>query len=141
MAIEVNHTYLLWFVAVACCCGLTVLQVLTTPLDDFIPRQPRVDNSTFANVDELFTFHFHMDVGVSFDTKSLFGSVTHDMMTVSMTDKVVLDIWDMDIISVEYMPANSAQAFRDGQNPEPLTQLAFRTYTDLNPTIGHQLAI
>ena len=39
------------------------------------------------------------------------------------------------------MPANSAQAFRDGQQPQPLAQLAFRTYTDLNPVIGHQLAI
>ena len=127
--------FLLYFVTIACCCGLTIWQVMTTPLDSFIPKQPKVDNSTFANVDELFTFHFHMDLAVDFDSKSLGGSITHDFMTVAVTDKVVLDIWDMDISSVEYMPANSAQALRDGQDVKSLTKLAFKTL-ELNPVIG-----
>jgi len=93
---------------VASCCGITFWQVTTSPLDSFIPKQPRVDNSTFANVDELFTFHFHLDIAVDFEGKTLSGSVTHDLFTVSPTDKLVLDIWDMDIQSVDFMPANSA---------------------------------
>jgi len=122
-------------VTVACCCGLTIWQVMTSPLDSFIPRQPSVDNSTFANVDELFTFHYHMDVAVDFDSRSLAGSITHDFMTVAPTDKVVLDIWDMEIQSVEMMPANAAQALRDGQDVKPLSTLAFKTL-ELNPVIG-----
>ena len=61
-------------------------------------------------------------------------------MTVAMTDKVVLDIWDMDIDSVEAMPANAAQALRDGQDVQPLASLDFKTY-ELNPIIGQTLAV
>ena len=79
-----------------------------------------------------------MDVSVDFDQKIIGGSVTHDFMTASMTDKVVLDIWDMKIESVEYMPGNSAQAMREGQSVQPLSQLEFKTY-QLNPLIGETL--
>ena len=129
------HMLLLYVVTVACCCGVTIYNFISSPLDDFIPVQPSVDNSTFANVEELFTFHFHMDVAVDFDNKAIGGSVTHDLMTVTPTDKVVLDIWDMDITSVEYLPANAAQAARDGQTQEALSTLQFKTHV-LNPTIG-----
>lgn len=81
-----------------------------------------------------------MDIAVDFDTKSLSGSVTHDFMTVAMTDKVVLDIWDMDIQSVEMMPANAAQALRDGQEVQAIASLEFKTY-ELNPVIGQTLVI
>ena len=127
--------FLLYIVTIACCCGLTVWQVMTSPLDEFVPKQPAVDNSTFANVDELFTFHFHLDVAVDFDSKSIYGSVTHDFMTVVATDKVVLDIWDMDIDSVELMQPNAAQHLRDDQETQPISKLDFKTY-ELNPVIG-----
>ena len=57
-----------------------------------------------------------------------------------MTDKVVFDIWDMQIFSVDYMPANSAQAMREGQQPESIASLDFKTY-DLNPALGQQLVV
>ena len=105
---------MLYIITVFACTGLTIWQVYTTPLSDFIPKQPSIDNSTFANVDELFTYHFHLDVDVDFETKTVGGSVIHDLYVVSPTDKVVLDIWDMDISSIEYMSAGAAQASRDG---------------------------
>ena len=45
------HMLLLYVVTVACCCGVTMYQFMANPLDDYIPKQPSVDNSTFANVD------------------------------------------------------------------------------------------
>jgi len=49
-----------------------------------------------------------LDLTVDFEGRTLGGSITHDLFTVSPTDKVVLDIWDMDIQSVDFMPVNSA---------------------------------
>ena len=86
-------------------------------------------------MDELFTFHFHLDVAVDFDGKTIGGSITHDFMTVAMTDKVVLDIWDMEIDSVELMEPNAAQKLRDGEATKPVAKLDFKTH-ELNPVIG-----
>ena len=102
------HKVLVYFLTVFCCCGVTVYQYMTNPLDSFIPRQPAIDNSTFANVDEAYSYHFHMDVAVDFDTKTIAGSVVHDIVQVSPADKLVFDIWDLEIESVELLAPNSA---------------------------------
>jgi hypothetical protein len=41
--------------------------------------QANVDNSTYANADQIHTTHFHVDWEVNFDNKQLVGSVTHDL--------------------------------------------------------------
>jgi hypothetical protein len=41
--------------------------------------QLNVDNSTYANADQIHTTHFHVDWDVNFDAKILQGSVTHDL--------------------------------------------------------------
>lgn len=81
-----------------------------------------------------------MDVAVEFDDKSISGSIIHDMNTIALTDKVVFDIWDMDIESVEYMPGNSAQAARDGATPKSLGKLDWKVY-EINPVIGQTLVV
>jgi len=141
-AVPATQKLLVYTLLVAGCClgGLQIWTVFTNPLSDFVPKQPAIDNSTFANIDEIFTFHFHMDVEVDFDGKSIGGSIIHDMNTVALTDKVVLDIWDMDIESVEYMRGNSAQWAREGNDPESLGKLDFKVY-EINPVIGQTLAI
>lgn len=75
-------------------------------------------------------------MAVDFDEKILGGSITHDFYTQAPTDKVVLDIWDMDIESVDYLPANAAQAMRDGVFvPTEGFPCDFKTM-EINPVIG-----
>ena len=102
------QAWLIYLVTVTFCGGIGILQYFSSPLDSFVPKQPAIDNSTFANIDEIFTYHFHLDVAVNFDDKSVSGSITHDMSALNPTDKVVFDIWSMDITAVEYMPTGSA---------------------------------
>ena len=130
------HKMLVYFLTVISCCGVAVYQIMSSPLESFVPRQPAIDNSTFANVDEAYTYHFHMDVGVDFDSKSIYGSVIHDMVQVSPTDKLVFDVWDLEIHSVELLAPNSAQNMRDGKQIHPaIAKLDWKIY-NLNPVIG-----
>ena len=135
------HKVLIYFLTVMCCCGVTVYQYMTSPLDSFVPRQPAIDNSTFANVDEAYSYHFHMDVSVDFDTKTISGSVIHDISHVSPSDKLIFDIWDLEIERVELLQPRSGEDMRDGKNVYvEVPKLEWKTY-DLNPTIGQSLAI
>ena len=75
-----------------------------------------------------------------FEAKSLYGFQTIDMMAVSFTDKVVLDIWDMDIYKVEVCPPGSADAARQDIEVTGCQSIGFKVL-ELNPVIGQTLAI
>ena len=81
----------------------------TDPLADYVPTPPQVDNATFGNVDEIATYGMFLNVTVDFDTRTIYGSNTLDLVVKEPTDKLVLDIWDMDIDSVEVVAPQSAQ--------------------------------
>ena len=133
--------HLMYIFTTFCCCGFMYYQVFTSPLDDYTPVHPRVDNATFGNVDEIATYNFFMDVTVDFDTTSIYGSNTLDMQVMALTDKVVLDIWDMDISAVELVASQSGLRATDPVNPQPvgsigrIIPLQFKVVT-LNEIIG-----
>merc|ERR1719464_2646067 len=84
-----------------------------------------------------------MNVTVDFDETSIYGSNTLDMQVQAMTDKVVLDVWDMDIHSVELVEAQAGIHAADEVNPVPVKgvqPLDFKVVT-LNEVIGQTLAI
>ena len=63
--------------------------------------QINVDNSTYANADQIHTTHYHVDWTVNFDTSQLIGSVTHDLKVLQDTNYVVFDTWNINIDSAE----------------------------------------
>jgi leukotriene-A4 hydrolase len=131
---------LVYTFTVITCCGIFFYQYLGSTLNEFIPTQPHVDNSTFANVDEIRTYHFHLDVNVDFDTKTLSGSNTLDLQALTLTDKLVLDAWKLDISSVELVNWNSATNAANGIDIESVEQLDFKV-EELNPKNGETLTI
>ena len=119
---------MVYFITAISCCGVaTFYQVYTSPLDSFIPRQPLIDNSTFANVDEVQTVHFNLSAAVNFDDQSISGNITHTMQVVSFTDKVIFDIWGQSINSVHMCYVEEPHLICD--------ELQFKIF-DQNPVIG-----
>lgn len=110
------------------------------PLNKFVPVPPKIDNSTFANVEDVRTQHFHLDVEIHFDESKLKGSNTFDFSCVGHTDKVVLDTWDIKVSAVHQVRKGAAIAALNGAHAVAEASLAFRTL-NLNPANGQQLVI
>ena len=82
-----------------------------------------------------------LNVTVDFDTRTIYGSNTLDLKTVQPTDKLVLDIWDMDIYKVELVkPASAHWATEQQKDVVPLSELHFKVVT-INEVIGQTLVI
>jgi hypothetical protein len=77
--------------------------VLGTALAAWQPGyyQTHVDNSTYANADEVHTTHFHLDWLVDFNHEHVAGAVTHDLEVLEDTDHIVFDNWLIEILACE----------------------------------------
>jgi hypothetical protein len=80
--------------------------------------QTNVDNSTYANADEIHTTHFHVDWLVDFNHEHVVGAVTHDLEVLKDTDHVVFDNWLIEILQCESVPQGSAQEMRKAGTTE-----------------------
>jgi leukotriene-A4 hydrolase len=81
---------------------------------DYVPQHPACDNSTYGNVEELATSHYHIDWNIDFDNSIIKGSVVHDL--VAMIDNVAylqLDIWNIDVTGVFKVDTNAATLLAD----------------------------
>ena len=73
------------------------------------PYRNLVDNSTWANIQDIIVTHYHMDLLVNFTTNELQGSVIHDFtVTGAQVQYIQLDIWDVFIERIEMVPPGSA---------------------------------
>ena len=54
-------------------------------LDDYVPHHPLADNSTYGNIDQIYTTHFHLSWDVNFRVKKIQGTITHDLTVVAET--------------------------------------------------------
>ena len=68
--------------------------------DGNLKMPPLVDNSTYANVDEIHTTHLHIELLADFNERTLSGYVLHTMKVVKPTLYAQFDIWDLNITSV-----------------------------------------
>ena len=67
-------------------------------LDSYIPRHPLADNSTYGNIEEIHTTHFHLDWDIDFEKSKIKGTITHDLNIVSNSTRVLqIDAWDIDV--------------------------------------------
>ena len=58
---------------------------MITDINTYVPTHPKVDNSTYGNLDYIKTTHYHVDWGVNWVNRSLNGSIIHDMIVVDDT--------------------------------------------------------
>jgi leukotriene-A4 hydrolase len=103
-------------------------------LDSYVPHHPRVDNSTFGNIDEIHTTHYFVDWTVGWDNRTLSGFIVHDMMVVKPTKYIQLDAWALNITDVQQAQAGAAMdaTLMAGMIPEhPEAELE---YTIKSPT-------
>jgi len=69
-------------------------------LDSFQPYPSLLDNSTYANVDDIKQEHLHLDFDIDFETQTYQGSITLDMHADNGVNFVTLDTWYLDISRV-----------------------------------------
>jgi hypothetical protein len=55
--------------------------------------QLNVDNSTYANADQIHTTHYQVDWLVNFEDKTITGAITHDLEVLEDCDRVIFDSW------------------------------------------------
>jgi len=106
--------------------------------------QSNVDNSTYANADQIHTTHLHVDWIVDFNAENLFASITHDLEVLESVDHVVFDSWLLDIIQCEIVPSKSARTLKDlgayAENGIVGSDLDW-TIDVVNPEIGDALTV
>lgn len=100
----------------------------------YTPTHPRTDNSTFANLDHIRTYHVHLDWDdIYWGSSTILGSITHDMNVLQDTKYITFDIWDLDILNVTDVTAGSAKiASKNGHRVDAgldATELTFSIKT------------
>ena len=61
---------------------------------------PTKDESTYANIDDIITTHFHLDLTVDFNVKKLYGIITLNMKTLKDTENIILDCQGVDVSGI-----------------------------------------
>lgn len=84
-------------------------QDMPQDISTYVPHHPSVDNSTYGNIDEIATTHYHVDWYINFGSSTLMGWIIHDMtVKADNTLYVQLDSWDLVILEVQLLPPGSA---------------------------------
>merc|ERR1712176_938691 len=82
-------------------------------LEDFVPQHPIADNSTYGNIEQIHTTHFHLDLTVNFDERVFSGTVTHDLNVVADTNVLQFDAWDITVHGVNFAASGAARRMRE----------------------------
>ena len=85
---------------------------------------PSQDPSTFSNIDVIKTEHFHLDLFVDFNNKSLYGNVTFTLRAIQDASYAVFDFQGLEIFKA-WNTVSSVQT----------NMLNFEVYTP-NPAIS-----
>ena len=56
-----------------------------------------IDEHSYANVFEVRTNHLHLDLNVDFETKTLKGSVRHDIENLTGASQMIFDVYNLNI--------------------------------------------
>jgi len=86
----------------------------STSLDDFVPQPSLLDNSTYANVDDIKQNHLHLNFDIDFDTQTYQGAITLDLHADNTVDFITLDTWYLDIQRVKWNLPFEAKRLKDG---------------------------
>ncbi len=88
---------------------------------DSLPETEGVinDKHSYSNVAEVNTTHLHLDLNVNFESKTIKGSVRHDINNSAGTDKMIFDINDLKIKKV-LLDGEASTEFEIGEDDELL---------------------
>jgi len=75
---------------------------------DYVVTSPKMDNSTWGNVEELATQHYHVDWTIDWNNTVLDGSVVHDLTAVKNVGYLQLDVWDITVLNVYQVDTGAA---------------------------------
>jgi len=108
----------------------------------YVPHHPAVDNSTWANTDQIATTHQHVDWYVNWTNKTLQGSIILDMTVVSSTAWIQLDTRTNVITGVQLLPPGSAMVATNDAGTVPVVNNPLTwIIKDPNPNIGQVLVV
>ena len=91
----------------------------------------QVDESSYANFEQIASTHLFLDFEVDFDKKQFIGSVEHTLNCIEPTDTVIFDMLGIDVQKVE----------QQGKYNTTWDDLTFEAHEDLNPNLGNALEI
>jgi leukotriene-A4 hydrolase len=102
-----------------------------------------VDNSTYANANQIRTTHYHVDWDVDFVSQTIEGSIVHDLEVLEDSDHVVFDSWLINIKNAQLLPSGSAQELRKaGPHRKHIEGAVQMWHIDVvNPEIGDALTV
>lgn len=80
-----------------------------------------VDKHSYANTDEIFTSHLHIDLNVDFDNRVLSGVAIHNVNNKAGVEEMIFDIHDLTIEKVE-LDNGEETTFELGEYDELLGQ-------------------
>jgi hypothetical protein len=104
-------------------------------ISTYVPYHPKVDNSTYGNIDQIYTTHYHVDWFVNWTSSQLQGSIIHDMTVKDFTGYVTMDVWNLNIQNVGLLPAGSALNATMHQGSVPV-YTDYLTWTIMSPNPG-----
>ncbi|CAI2360234.1 unnamed protein product [Moneuplotes crassus] len=95
--------------------------------------RPIEDQATFANVNEIVTEHYELDIFIDFSRKVLSGTNTLYMRrTADSLDVVYLDVWDLNIYQILDQSGNKYEFHIDDPNPNLGQRLSIFIPEDLS---------
>ena len=98
-------------------------------IDNYTPKQPHADNSTYGNIEQMATTHVHLDWTVDFDRKVISGAVTHDLDIIDNTQVLVIDAWNIKVSEVKLLKAGAAHRMRTYGTSVFTTQFEYDEYS------------
>ena len=109
----------------------------------YVPYHPKVDNSTYGNIDEIYTTHYHVDWYINWKSNTIMGWIIHDMTVKSDVLYIQLDSWDLFIEEVNLMPPGSAMYATEhaGTTPVSTNSTLVWELKSPNPDSGDVLVI
>lgn len=78
------------------------------------------DVHSYANVNDVYTTHLHLNLTVDFENKLISGIVEHKINNVKGVDKIIFDVKDLEIEKVTIGENNQEAKFEIGESEELL---------------------
>ena len=114
-------------------------------INTYVPYHPKVDNSTYANIDQVVVTHQHLDWYADFTQNQMEGFILLDMTVISSEpiQYVTLDMWNQQLDGVKMLPADSAIIATNDAGMVPVNKSPALTtrITSPNPQTGQVLII
>jgi len=70
------------------------------------------DIHSYANINDITIKHINLDLSIDFKTKQISGIASLEINNLTETDKLILDVWDLEIIKVHLDDDENETAYK-----------------------------